>query len=84
MIAIVHVATNEDNEDAQNYSDPRNLILLLNCLTSKIQIHYQCMNSPFILFNYLVRLHNLYAKIFFSVYEILNIVITRTYKHVCI
>ena len=82
MIAIVHVATNEDNEDAQNYSYTRNLILLLNCLTSKIQIHYQCMNSSFVLLKYFhlktIRLNNLYAKIFLPDYEILNIVITRT------
>ena len=41
MIAFMHVATNEDNEDAQNQSNTDNLILLLNHLTKSILDYYQ-------------------------------------------
>ena len=40
MIAFMHVATNEDNEDAQKQSNLDNMILLLDCLVNIIQNHY--------------------------------------------
>ena len=70
MIAFMHVATNEDNEDAQNQSNTDNLILLLNHLTKSILDYYQLATSIYDEKD--IFLNKMHSKIIGSDFEILK------------
>ena len=70
MIAFMHVATNEDNEDAQKQSNPDYLILLLDYLAMLILNHYLLGTSIYGETN--IFLHKMYCKMVLPEFNILK------------